>query len=459
MKRNKSNLSGALHLFAMAVAMSMVFCACGDDDPIEPGQGGNNGGGGGSSSQVSQTGDAVGVYHVQATLEGYFNPPKKAYGDISYGIIVGFSEDVLTYRNWDANTYTADTASLADNKYSVTPLALFADTKYYYRSFAYVNSQYYYGEIRSFQTSPFTPDEVLTGEVSNVLRHSATFDGAFRLPEEEQSRAVGGIQLSDSPEFREEETRTCDIDGSYIPEGGKISMRIRGLKPGKTCYYRTWVQVSRQYGYGKVKSFTPKAVTQDDAVDLDLPSGTLWASFNIGAEGEKQAGDQFRWAETVGVDGGRTGYYKWYDRSQRLYTKYWMEGSATGEGIVDNLSEIQPEDDAATQNWGEQWQTPSKEQWDELVKECNWTWVSLSDMEGCRVESKKWPTHYIFLPVTIRNVGIETKYDYAAYWTRTLVDGYSHVAYAFSCKDVESQFIGSQYRDTDRGIRPVVKKK
>jgi hypothetical protein len=43
---------------------------------------------------------------------------------------------------------------------------------------------------------------------------------------------------------------------------------------------------------------TASAQQGHDYVDLGLPSGTLWATCNIGAENPWQPGDYFAWGET-----------------------------------------------------------------------------------------------------------------------------------------------------------------
>ena len=40
-----------------------------------------------------------------------------------------------------------------------------------------------------------------------------------------------------------------------------------------------------------------------DYVDLGLPSGALWAKYNIGAEAEEEYGRYFQWGDTVGYTG------------------------------------------------------------------------------------------------------------------------------------------------------------
>lgn len=42
-------------------------------------------------------------------------------------------------------------------------------------------------------------------------------------------------------------------------------------------------------------------------VDLDLPSGTLWATMNIGASSETDAGLFFQWGDTQGYDSSQIG--------------------------------------------------------------------------------------------------------------------------------------------------------
>ena len=47
-------------------------------------------------------------------------------------------------------------------------------------------------------------------------------------------------------------------------------------------------------------SWGDEPVTPDDeSVDLGLPSGTLWATHNVGATNPEDCGDSFAWGETV----------------------------------------------------------------------------------------------------------------------------------------------------------------
>ena len=96
-------------------------------------------------------------------------------------------------------------------------------------------------------------------------------------------------------------------------------------------------------------------------VDLGLPSGTLWATCNVGASKPEEYGDYFAWGETKTKETYQGENYKWVNGD--LFTKYCTNSLY---GNVDNLLELLPEDDAATANWGNNWCTPSKDQFDEL---------------------------------------------------------------------------------------------
>lgn len=82
-------------------------------------------------------------------------------------------------------------------------------------------------------------------------------------------------------------------------------------------------------------------------VDLDLPSGTLWATYNIGASfvGDTTA-TMFKWADIPGA------------------TDYDSQVFALGEDIQGTAN------DPATVAWGPEWCTPTLEQWHELLECC-----------------------------------------------------------------------------------------
>lgn len=99
-------------------------------------------------------------------------------------------------------------------------------------------------------------------------------------------------------------------------------------------------------------------------VDLGLPSGTLWATCNVGANSPEEYGDYFAWGETQKKNVYNWGVYRLCGGSQNTMKKYCTNSSY---GMVDNLTALESEDDAATVNWGSEWQTPTQEQMQELL--------------------------------------------------------------------------------------------
>lgn len=150
----------------------------------------------------------------------------------------------------------------------------------------------------------------------------------------------------------------------------------------------------------KPKRVRPKASVGGrvprQAVDLGLPSGTLWAPWNVGARGEEDSGAYFAWGEVVAskTRNWESWYgwnnYKWatrpldeYDSRENHITKYQVpDGQVDGEWYScgffegDGIRSLMPEDDAATANWGPKWKMPTREQLAELQDPelCHWEW-------------------------------------------------------------------------------------
>lgn len=121
-------------------------------------------------------------------------------------------------------------------------------------------------------------------------------------------------------------------------------------------------------------------------VDLRLPSGTLWATMNVGAQSETDPGLYFAWGETQGyqvqlVHGDKEeDYYEVVDKSfdESNYQYGQLTAVHAGESIQlsfavtkyngnDEKTVLDLEDDAAHVNMGGDWHMPSLEQIEELL--------------------------------------------------------------------------------------------
>jgi len=169
--------------------------------------------------------------------------------------------------------------------------------------------------------------------------------------------------------------------------------------------------------------------TTHEHVDLGLPSGTLWATCNIGASKSEECGYYFAWGETAPKDEYEFGNYKYgiYTDDWKL-TKYCTESRYGYDGFTDNITELLPEDDAATVNWGSKWQTPSISQLQELCSGyyTTTTWTTQNGVNGVLVKSKR-NEKSIFLPAASyettyheQGVSVNIMEYYIEYWSRTL---------------------------------------
>ena len=102
-------------------------------------------------------------------------------------------------------------------------------------------------------------------------------------------------------------------------------------------------------------------------VDLGLPSRTLWAKCNIGAEEEHEYGDYFAWGETKPKKDYTWNTYKYADGNFNELTKYCGHKAFGHDEFIDDITELEPKDDAAHVNMGGKWCIPTQEQWEELL--------------------------------------------------------------------------------------------
>ncbi len=164
-------------------------------------------------------------------------------------------------------------------------------------------------------------------------------------------------------------------------------------------------------------------------VDLGLPSGTLWATCNVGANAPEEYGDYFAWGETAPKDYYDWGTYKWCNGSSTTLTKYCTKSDYGYNGFVDNKTEFDPEDDAAYVNWGSSWRMPSVEQIQELCENCTWTWTQRNGVNGQLVTGPNGNT--MFLPAAGYRWNESLYYagTVGYYWSRTLVASSPYAAF------------------------------
>lgn len=202
---------------------------------------------------------------------------------------------------------------------------------------------------------------------------------------------------------------------------------------------------------------TPPAELPEYAVDLGLPSGTIWADRNVGADSPEGYGYYFAWGETTSKSTFNWNTYKWCRGSSTTttLTKYCNKDSY---GVVDDKITLDAEDDAATVNMGEEWRMPTNNEFTELQNKCSWKWTTQNNVNGYKVTGPNGNS--IFLPAagsrqesTLQSVG-----SYGAYWSSSLVDsGYPIFAYFVGFTSDDSKKYDSNGRCYGHTVRAVVK--
>lgn len=193
-----------------------------------------------------------------------------------------------------------------------------------------------------------------------------------------------------------------------------------------------------------------KVFRAGEAVDLGLPSGTLWASCNVGARNPEDYGDYFAWGETSPKEDYSWSTYKWLNGSSSSMTKY---NYSRIYGTVDNKMELDLEDDASYVNWGSNWRMPSLDQIKELIDNCNWEWTTLNGVYGRKATSKN-NGKSIFLPAAGFRYDMSLySADPCHYWSRSLNTSYPNYAYYL---DFDSGSVDwSILRCYGQSVRPV----
>ena len=169
----------------------------------------------------------------------------------------------------------------------------------------------------------------------------------------------------------DESIATVSSDGKVTAVAeGNATITITSVDGGKTAYCQVLV--------------TPDAVP--DYVDLGL--SVKWGTKNVGASFPENYGNHFSWGEITTKT----------DHSWSTY-RFGSQSSLTKYSKTDGLVTLEPEDDAAYVNIGEDWRIPSSSEWKELTDNCTWTWEARNGTRGLRIVSKI-NGNSIFLPAS-----------------------------------------------------------
>lgn len=188
-------------------------------------------------------------------------------------------------------------------------------------------------------------------------------------------------------------------------------------------------------------------------VDLGLPSGVLWASCNVGATSSEGCGDYFSWGETQLKTVYNWSTYKYCKGDHDQLIKYCNNSSFGYNDYTDNLTTLQPRDDAAKTNWGSGWRIPTIIEWMELYQNTTSTWKTINGVKGRRFVAPNGNS--VFLPVTGFFWESRVYYsEFGYYWSSSLFSD-PHVARNCVISIDNDYYISVSGRDNGLSIRPV----
>lgn len=204
------------------------------------------------------------------------------------------------------------------------------------------------------------------------------------------------------------------------------------------------------------------ATNGHEYVDLGLPSGTLWATCNIGATSPEKYGNYYAWGETEPKKD-----YSWNTYKYGTYNDDYDYSKLTKYNGIDGLTTLEADDDAATTNWGDAWRTPTSAEWEELCYECEWKWTdnykATTGVAGYFVIGNNGNS--IFFPAASKrdNEDLSDVGNWCCYWSSSLNTDYHSNAcgtflsifwepYSFECASGTRRKLGMP-------VRPVLKNK
>ncbi len=193
-----------------------------------------------------------------------------------------------------------------------------------------------------------------------------------------------------------------------------------------------------------------------DYVDLGLPSGTLWAICNLGADAPEDFGDYFAWGETLSKELYDWKSYKYGNFVNERYelNKYCSDSVYGLNGFVDNLTLLEPDDDAARALWGSDWRMPTRDEWEELFLNTTNTITTQNGVNGCLLTASNGNS--LFLPASGYWWGSEFNgAGIGIYWSSTVNTEFPYRSWGFHINPDSSHVCGSSDRNSGQSVRAV----
>ena len=177
----------------------------------------------------------------------------------------------------------------------------------------------------------------------------------------------------------------------------KTNVKIK--RGGKTyaCTFHSSIEANNVYCNapdGTIEAL-PWTEVENDGEEIfgeyvDLGLSVKWATCNIGTTIPEGYGDYFAWGETEPATNNN-----YIPSNCATYGLGYSE--LKSQGYIDEKGNLTARYDAATANWEGYWRMPTKNEINELLKNCTWMWTTQNGVIGYKVTGPNGNS--IFLPL------------------------------------------------------------
>ena len=377
-------------------------------------------------TSLLETKDASAVEATKATMNAKLDLTDVQYKSLAYGFLWGTSESAL---NTDYKC-----TEISDNAISAPLTRLSHKTQYWYKAYIKLDSQTFYGEVKTFTTDVVPVESVSLDKTEytfNTIGNTLTLTATV-LPADATDKSVSWSSSGDA---------VATVDAS-----GKVTAVSKGT---------AIIKAEAKDGSGKYASCSVTVNTPCPSGAVDLGLSVYWGTTNIGASKPEDYGDYYAWGETEPKESYSWSTYKFSTSSSGPFFKY---NTISSYGSVDDKTELEPEDDVASVKLGGEWRMPTDAEWTELRTKCTWTWTTNYNGTGVKGQIVTATNgNSIFLPAAgyRRDTKLYDAGSYGYYWSSSLnTDKPSITWYVnFNSGTVRRRDYG--YRSYGQSVRPV----
>lgn len=218
-------------------------------------------------------------------------------------------------------------------------------------------------------------------------------------------------RLSLKPEYSQIPSYKLELDNAYtfsddlaIPKYGYPVSYLVDYIIDKYFVKHTNIPTDNGQKIGAVGTYSPVSTVNERIKNklktpnkTDLGLSVEWGSFNLGATKPEEFGGYYAWGEIEQKAVYTPENYRWVNRTKNILTKYVVKeeeqpivtnievnGVITSvielydpilptKGEIDGKTVLESSDDAATFYLGKGWRTPTAEEIQELIDNCEWT--------------------------------------------------------------------------------------